>query len=181
MSLVRPDLDTLIIETPRTRMRPHRSEDFESVHALWADPAVTRFIAGKPLKREETWFRFLRGLGHWQAFSCGFWLVEDRETGGILGEVGFADYKRDIQPSHSGKPEMGWVFGGRFHGQGYASETVTAALDWGKRNLVSDKTFCIIDARNTSSMKVADRFGFLETSRTTYKTKPIIVYERSLA
>jgi RimJ/RimL family protein N-acetyltransferase len=181
MSLVRPNLDTLILETRRTRMRPHRLEDYDKIHVLWSDPAVTAFIGGQPLTREETWFRFLRGLGHWHAFSCGFWLVEDRETGELLGEVGFADFKRAIEPSHSGQPEMGWVLSGKVHGKGYASETVTAALEWGKRNLTADKIFCIIDAKNTNSIRVAKRFGFRETARTTYKEKPIITYERSFS
>ncbi len=179
MSLVRPNLDTLILDTTRTRMRPHRPEDFDGVYALWSDPAVTRFIAGQPLTREETWHRFLRSLGHWHAFSCGFWLVEDRETGDVMGEVGFADFKREMEPSHSGKPEMGWILSGKVQGQGYAGETVTAALDWGKRNLTADKVHCIIDAKNAVSIRVATRFGFCETARTMYKEKPIIVYERS--
>lgn len=181
MSLVRPNLDTLILETPRTRMRPHRADDFDGVHALWSDPAVTRFIAGKPLSQEETWHRFLRGLGHWHAFSCGFWLVEDRETKEIIGEVGFADFKREIDPVPTEQPEMGWVFSGKVHGQGYASETVTAALEWGKQNLLAEQIFCIIDARNENSIRVADRFGFKESAQTTYKEKPVIVYERNLS
>lgn len=180
MSLVRPNLDTLVLETERTRMRPHRVDDYEGVHTLWSDPAVTRYIGGKPLGREDTWFRFLRGLGHWQAYSCGFWLVVDRKTGVVLGEVGFADFKRDIEPSHSGKPEMGWVLSGKVHGKGYARETVTAALEWGKRNLLSDSVFCIIDAENKKSIRVADRFDFRERAQTNYKEKPIIVYERVL-
>lgn len=76
---------------------------------------------------------------------------------------------------------MGWVLSGKVHGKGYASETVTAALEWGKRNLTADKIFCIIDAQNTNSIRVAKRFGFRETARTTYKEKPIITYERSFS
>ncbi len=181
MSLVRPNLDTLTLETPRTRMRPHRTDDFDGILALWSDPDVTRYIGGKPRPREEVWFRFLRGLGHWHAFSCGFWLVEDRETGDVLGEVGFGNYKREIDAVPSDRPEIGWVLSGKVHGQGYARETVAAALEWGKRNLTADGTFCIIDTENTNSIRVADRFGFRETARATYKDKPIIIYERSFS
>lgn len=181
MSLVRPNLDTLILETPRTRMRPHRLEDFDGVYSLWSDPAVTRYIAAEPLSREDTWYRFLRGMGHWHALSCGYWLVEDRETGDVLGEVGFADFKREIEHSHHGRPEIGWLFGGKVQGKGYARETVAAALDWGRRNLVSDRTFCVINAKNSPSIKVADHFGFRETTRTDYKDKQVVVYERSFA
>ena len=179
MSFVRPNLDTVILETPRTRMRPPRLEDFDGVHALWSDPAVTRFITGQPLTREDAWNRFLRGLGHWGAFSCGFWQVEDRESGEILGQVGFGNFKREIDGVPTDRPEIGWVLSGKIHGQGYAGETVTAALDWGKRNLLSDGTFCIIDVENVGSIKVAKRFGFQESAHTTYRDNPIVVFERN--
>ena len=48
------------IETPRLRLRAHRPDDLEASFAMWGDPAVTRFIGGRPFTREEVWGRFLR-------------------------------------------------------------------------------------------------------------------------
>ncbi|TIU86288.1 MAG: GNAT family N-acetyltransferase, partial [Mesorhizobium sp.] len=44
-----------ILETARTILRPHRLGDFETYAAMWAEPAITRFIGGKPRTREESW------------------------------------------------------------------------------------------------------------------------------
>ncbi|TIW41348.1 MAG: GNAT family N-acetyltransferase, partial [Mesorhizobium sp.] len=33
-----------VIETRRTVLRPHHLDDFDAYVAMWADPAVTRFI-----------------------------------------------------------------------------------------------------------------------------------------
>ena len=43
------------LETPRLRLRAYRREDFDAYAALWAEPAVVRFIGGTPLSREAAW------------------------------------------------------------------------------------------------------------------------------
>lgn len=97
------------IETQRLVLRGFRVEDFADSAALWADPDVTRFIGGRPSTEEESWTRFLRYLGHWSALGFGYWAVREKNSGRYVGEVGFADYRRDIEPSLGGAPEIGWV------------------------------------------------------------------------
>ena len=58
----------------------------------------------------------------------GYWVVEEKTSGKFAGEVGFADYKRDMQSSVKELPEMAaWA-----HGKGYATEAAKAALRWGR-------------------------------------------------
>ena len=101
------------LETARLKLRGHRLDDFLHSAAMWADPNVTRYIGGKPLTEEEAWTKFLRYAGHWRLLGFGYWAVEERVTGSFVGELGFADYKRDLQPSLNGAPEIGWVLAGR--------------------------------------------------------------------
>src|SRR5215467_762183 len=93
-----------ILETERLRLRGHHLDDFPHSAALWADPKVTRHIGGKPFTEEETWTRFLRCIGHWSLLGFGYWVVAEKATGTFVGEVGFADYKRDLKPSLKGIP-----------------------------------------------------------------------------
>lgn len=167
-----------ILETRRTRMRPHRPGDFDDVAAMWAEPEVVRYFSGRPSTRQESWGRLLRYIGHWHALPYGYWAVEDRQTGRFLGEVGFADFKRDITPSLDGAPEIGWVFATAAHGRGLASEAVAAALVWGDANLDSDRTVCIIDPVNTASIRVAKKNGYREVERTTYLDQPTLLLDR---
>jgi RimJ/RimL family protein N-acetyltransferase len=113
-----------VIETERTRLRAHRLDDFETYAAMWADPVVTRFIGGKPRTREESWMRFLRHAGLWSLLGYGFWAIEEKATGRFVGEAGFHDLKRDMEPSIENIPEAGWALAPSVHGAGLATEVV---------------------------------------------------------
>jgi RimJ/RimL family protein N-acetyltransferase len=159
-------------------MRRHRIEDFDDCAAMWSDPVVTRYIGGRPFSQEETWARLLRYIGHWAGMGFGYWVVEEKATGSFIGEVGFADYKRDIQPSIQGMPELGWVFVTRIHGQGYATETVRAAAAWGDEHFGPMRTVCLIHPENLASIRVAEKCGYREYQRSIYKDHPAILFAR---
>lgn len=165
-----------IIETPRLVLRPHTRADFDESAALWADPAVTRFIGGKPATREEAWTRLLRYVGHWELLGFGYWVVRDT-AGRFLGEVGFADFQRELAPRLDA-PEAGWVIAPAAHGQGYATEAVRAILAWGERRFGSPRACCIIDPANAPSLRLAAKCGFVRVAETTYHGAPTIVFSR---
>jgi RimJ/RimL family protein N-acetyltransferase len=167
-----------VIETDRLILRRHRRNDFEASLALWGDPQVTRFIGGKPSTREEVWARLIRYVGHWALLGFGYWAVEEKSTGRFLGEVGFADFKRDIEPSFDGMPEIGWVIAPHAQGKGYATEAVRAAISWGDDHFEGARTVCIIAPENRPSIRVAEKCGYREFLRTTYKGNPTIMFVR---
>jgi RimJ/RimL family protein N-acetyltransferase len=146
--------------------------------AMWADPAVTRYIGGKPLTEEESWTKFLRYAGHWQLLGFGYWAVEEKATGNFVGELGFADYKRDLQPSLNGAPEIGWVLASAAHGKGYATEAVRAAVSWGDAHFQSPRTACIIAPENLASIRVAAKCGYSGPQPANYKGKPTLLFVR---
>ena len=179
MTMSLPSFQTApAIETDRLVLRAHAVEDFPDCLALWTDPEVTRFIGGKPSTREEVWARLLRYAGHWALLGFGYWVVAEKATGRFLGEVGFADFKREIEPSLDGMPEIGWVLASHSHGRGYATEAVRAALAWGEGHFGPIRTACIIAPENGPSIRVAERCGYREFRRTTYKDQPTIMFVR---
>jgi RimJ/RimL family protein N-acetyltransferase len=166
------------IETDRLILRGHQVEDFADCLALWTDPEVTRFIGGKPSTPEEVWGRLLRYVGHWALLGFGYWAVAEKETGRFMGEVGFSDFKRVIEPSLNGIPEIGWVIAPHGHGRGYATEAAQAAVAWGEAHFGPVGTACIIAPENGSSIRVAEKCGYRELCRTTYKDSPTIMFVR---
>lgn len=167
-----------VIETERAILRGHKVEDLDAYAAIWTDPDVVRFTIGKPLSRDEAWIRLLRYAGHWQLLGFGLWAIEDKETGQLLGEAGFHDLKRDIVPSIEGIPEAGWVLVPAAHGKGLATEIMTAAHRWSDKHFGGTKTVCIIDPENSGSIRVAEKCGYREAFRTSYKGSKTILFER---
>jgi RimJ/RimL family protein N-acetyltransferase len=167
-----------VIETKRLRMRGHRLDDFLDSAAMWADPVVTRHISGKPLSEEEAWTRLLRYVGHWSLMGFGYWVIEEKSTGSFVGELGFADYKRDIIPSIKGVPEAGWVLASAAHGKGYATEAVGAAVAWGEAHFGSVRTVCLIHPENLASIRVAEKCGYKQFQRATYKGDATLIFAR---
>lgn len=167
-----------VLETERLRLRGHRLDDFGACAALWADPVVTRFIGGKASTRDESWMRLLRNVGHWSLLGFGYWVVEEKASDRFVGEIGFSELKREIEPGFEGVPEAGWVLAPEAHGKGFATEVVKAVLAWGDEKFAGGQTVCIINPENTASIRVAAKCGYREIARTTYKGAPIVQYRR---
>lgn len=166
------------LETERTFMRPHTLSDFEECAAMRTDPKVTLYISGRPNSRQESWEKHLRNMGHWAALGFGFWVVREKDTGTFLGEVGFGDFQRAIEPPLDAVPEMGWVLCTAAQGRGLAHETAIAARAWGDAHFATKKTTCIIAPEHTGSISLASKLGFEKIRTANYMGGPTLVMER---
>jgi RimJ/RimL family protein N-acetyltransferase len=155
-----------------------QASDFEDSAAMWGDPLVTRHVGGRTSTPEESWQRLLRSRGLWAVLGYGYWAVRETASGRYVGEIGFADFHRGIEPSIDGIPEMGWVLASWAHGQGFASEAMVAALAWARSQWGEAPVVCIIDPDNAPSLKLAHKMGFLEMARTSYREAPMVLLQR---
>ena len=167
-----------LIETARVRLRPFRSDDLDAQAAALGDPEIVRHLGGNTYSREDSWRRMLCAPGMWALLGYGYWAVERREDGLWLGQVGFGDFKRDMEPSIEGLPEMGWIFGVHAQGQGYASEAAAAALRWADQSLKAPEIVAIIDPDNAPSIRVAEKSGFGERCDARYRDETILLFRR---
>ena len=167
------------IQTDRLFLRAHTLQDFDALHAMWSEPAVYRHIIGRPSTREEAWNRLLRYAGHWALLDYGYWVLEERTTGAYVGEIGFADYHRDIDPPLNDRHEMGWALKTAIHGKGYATEALQAIAAWGDSHFAGKETSAMIAPENTASIRLAEKIGFVKKLETTYKGEPTLVFYRS--
>ena len=166
------------IETARLILRAHEAADLDAVAAMWSDVELVRHITGKPSTREESWARILRYAGLWAVKGYGYWAVEDKATGRFAGDIGLADFARDIAPPIEMAPEAGWALASWAHGKGYATEAMLAALAWMDANLAGPRAHCMLAAENAASVRVAQKCGFKEFARVTYKGQPSLIYRR---
>lgn len=176
----RSDTSVPVIETERLRLRGHRREDLPQCVAMWSDPLVTRHIGGMPSTEQRTWARLLSYVGHWTLMGFGYWLIEERESGEFVGEIGFADFKREGAPLLQTGPELGFALAPRFHGKGYATEAVRAALAWGDTWLPRGRCMCLVDAQNAVSLHVLRKAGFEVLQRGTFNGQPVVFLSKPI-
>ena len=145
---------------------------------MWNDPIVTRFIGGRPHTLEEVWQRVQRYAGSWVLLGHGFWVIEEKESHRLVGEIGIMDARRDMDPPFGDDRELGWALLPDAHGKGYASEALAAVLAWERRIFNAACIVALIDPDNAPSIRLAGKFGFVERARTVYKNVPTIQFER---
>ena len=158
-------------------MRHVRPSDVDYFAETHADEEVMKHVGGA-VGREDAWRRALTGAGFWGVLGIGLWAVERRSDGKTIGHVGYFDFQRDMQPSISGEPEMGWIFSPEGQGQGYATEAGTAALGWFDATIGNVSIPAIIDFDNVASMRLAERLGFERQSDAVYRGEPIGYFRR---
>lgn len=169
------------IRTARLRLRAHRADDFEGCRAIWSDPEVVRHIGGKPSTGEEAWRRLLTYAGLWSVLGFGYWAIEEQASGRYIGDIGFAEFQRDIDPPLRGMLECGWALARVAQGKGYASEALAAIEAWRRAHFPERRAVCIIAPDNAPSVRVAEKAGFLRWCETTYHGEATLVFSGSPA
>ena len=167
-----------VLTTARLSLGPHEAADYPDMLATWQDPVVVKYFGGVPSTPEECWARLLRYAGLWRLLGFGYWRIRERATGRFVGEVGLADFGRDITPSLAGSPEAGWVLAPWAHRQGFAREAADAIFAWADAALDVKRTVCMIDPDNIASLALAAKLGFKTFADTGYKGRPVVLLER---
>ena len=169
-------MEVPVLETGRLRLRRYEAGDLDASLSMWTHPDVYRFIGGRASGRDEAWARLLRYIGQWEVLGYGYWLAEERASGAFVGELGFLDAKRDLTPSFGDTPEAGWALHPSAQGKGYAAEALEAVLAWAVGRFA--RTVCMIDPQNAPSLRLAERIGYREFARTSFKDAAVILFER---
>ncbi len=139
------------LETERLSLRPPRIKDWPAYAELMrSDRSV---YMGGPFSTNVAWGMFCHDIAQWALMEHGALMIEDRNTGSCLGQVGINH--GPLFPEH----ELGWVVYANAEGKGYAYEAAKALRHWafeirGLKTLVS-----YIDAENSRSRRLAERLG----------------------
>ena len=166
------------IHTDRLILRGVNSDDNEPLAAIRAKEEVGKHVGGVR-DSQDTWFMMMRMAGMWPLLGYGYWCVDLKETGELIGEVGFADFKRGMQPDISGIPEAGWVLDSSYWGHGLATEAVMAAHHWLDTETEYVQSCCIIDPEHTPSINVAKKCGYEAITLSEYRGDASMIFRRS--
>ena len=148
---------TVILETPRLRLRNWRPDDRDLFREINRDPKVMEFFPFRRTHAEAD--ALLERLTAMVAETgLGFYAVESKELAGPIGFCGLS--RANLAPLlPDDTVEIGWRLATRFWGQGYVTEAAAALIEFGFR----DKDFCEIVAfaveANRRSTAVMERIG----------------------
>ncbi|MFL6244462.1 MAG: GNAT family N-acetyltransferase [Thermoanaerobaculia bacterium] len=158
------------LATDRLLLRMLEQSDFEEYAAIHTDAEVTRFTTRTHLTRMEAWRHMAMIAGHWHLRGFGMWGAFERDSGQLVGRVGF--YEPDGWPGF----ELGWTMGRASWGKGYAPEAARACLDYAFDVMKCDHVISLIDPNNVASIRVAEKIGETVEGETEVAGHRVLIY-----
>lgn len=138
-----------MIRTPRLILRRAAPADLADVHAMLSDPRAMCYWSRpehETLEESRDW------LAAMIANDADDYLIEHQ--GRVIGKTGMWRI-----------PEVGILLHPDFHGQGLATEAMEAVIDHLFATRALPELVAEADPRNTASLKLLARLGFVETRR----------------
>jgi [ribosomal protein S5]-alanine N-acetyltransferase len=130
-----------ILETERLILRKLTVGDSEFILELLNDPSWLRFIGDK-------------GVAMYERLGFGLYLTALKGEGVSIGICGLI--KRDSLED----VDIGFAFLPKFRGEGYAYESASAAMEYGRRTFGLNRIVAITAPDNCDSAKLLEKLGF---------------------
>lgn len=154
---------SLPLTTDRLCLRAYRESDAEALLPIYSREDVVRFLLCEPWSTEEALTEIAKRIPKTglDTESRALSLVIETKEGldGIEGSIIIGDVSIWLTGESSEKAEMGWVLNPAAGGHGFASEAATAMLNLAFDHYGLLRVVAQMDARNTTSAKLAARIG----------------------
>jgi RimJ/RimL family protein N-acetyltransferase len=165
------------IETARLFLAPATIDDFGDCVRYWRAPAIPRPNGITP-DRESCWARFLKNHGHWQLFGYGLWLIREKHTSTLIGEVGFVNAQRETCPLLGNDPEFGVVLLPTGQRQGFAWEAASAVHAWSDVRWPGRGTIGVTAATNAAALRLTGKLGYRPQGQGSYHGEAVVFLRR---
>lgn len=158
------------LETERLRFRMWRESDFPVYEKWCSDIEIMRYLGGKTLDTLQAWRHLAYQVGHWVFRGYGYYGVEEKSSGTLIGRVGFTN--------QAGWPgfELGWTIIPEYQGRGYATEAARMLLPYAFDVLEQPHVMSLIHPDNAPSRRVAEKLGESIEGQTEVLTMPVLIY-----
>ena len=161
-----------ILETERLTLRKMTMDDEDHLLGILSDAVAMRYYP-QVYDREGTRAWIQRQLDRYAKTGIGLWIVELKETGEFIGQVGpmYADVDGQEEI------EIAWLLLRKHWGKGYATEAAAACREYAFGKLGRDRVIAFIRPENTPSRRVAERLGMTVWKETMKNEIRHLVYE----
>jgi [ribosomal protein S5]-alanine N-acetyltransferase len=149
-----------ILRTERLTLEPLARRHAEAVVDLFADPALSAYLAADFSQRDQAEAMVQRRLAYDGPPELGHWVfVQPGEVNGEVIGIG------SLRPSTSlpgDLPEISWYLSSRYTGRGLATEAVRTMLRHALIELRLTSVWALVHEHNEPSLRLARRLGFLQ-------------------
>ncbi len=144
-----------MLETERLILRRLELADSEFILELLNDPSFLRCIGDKGVRTREDAEEYIQTgpMASYERFGFGLFLTARREDGIPIGICGLL--KRESLPD----VDVGFAFLPRYWSNGYAFESASAVLSYGRKAFGLTRIVAITSPDNTASMRVLEKLG----------------------
>ncbi len=164
-----------ILETDRCLLRESTAADVPAFFRIYQEPMITEHMENLfPTREEETAYIEDYIDKVYSFYDFGVWTVLEKATGQVIGRAGLS-YREGFE-----EPELGFVIGVPWQGQGIAYEICRAILDYGSRVLEFDRVQAFVEPGNEPSIALCGKLGFRERERVFLDGKEHIRFYREL-
>ncbi len=143
------------LQTERLLLRPVRRSDARDIFAYASDPDVARYVLWEPHKNPadtRSYIRYIQGL--YRRGLPGSWAVVLRDSGRVIGTIGFMFYS-----AANCSAEVGYSFAKNEWNRGYATEALHAVIVSVFSSLSLNRLEAQHDVRNPASGRVMVKCG----------------------
>jgi RimJ/RimL family protein N-acetyltransferase len=143
------------LTTQRLELRPPSLDDVDAWHAIYLDAEEVWYGAPRS-SLEENGEKLTRQIAHFEEHGFGMCAVDLTSSGETIGAAG-------LQHLEGGpEVEVGYRFLKKHWGQGYATESALASIDFGFDELGLDGIVAVALESNLASRRVLEKSGLTE-------------------
>ncbi len=149
----------VITETERLIIREILPTDIDEMFELHSDPEVHIFLGNKTITSKEQIIEIIDIVRQqYIDFGVGRWAMINKKTDEFIGWTGLEFVTKEIN-NHKNYYDLGYRLIKRFWGQGFATESAFASLDYAFDKLNAKKVYAIADCKNEVSNKILKKVG----------------------
>lgn len=144
----------IIGETERLVIREMTPEDTDALYQLYEDKSVVEFMEDLPANKDEEKEYIADYIDKvYSFFGFGMWLVKLKETGEIIGRVGFQNYEEEDLV------ELGFMIVPKHQHKGYAYEACKAAITYMREEFPEYQRMARCKAENIKAIRLCKKLG----------------------
>lgn len=155
----------IFTETDRFILREILITDINGMFELDSDPEVHKYLGNNPVCNKEQIENVINSIRQQYIDNgIGRWAIIDKTTKEFIGWTGLKLVTEDTN-NHKNFYDIGYRLIKKYWGQGVATETAIAALEYAFDTLNIDEVYASANCENEGSNKILKKVGlnFIET------------------